>query len=266
MCGMTIALGFTCNDGILVCADTEETVGSYVKTYDGKVDLHLFANPRVALIIAGAGSADYIRTATDCLSDDFPDEIATPKQLKGYLGEKLLAFFNRHLEPWASFPESERPSVELLIGATAKNFGPVLLHYDGTAVYAAHDIAIGAGVILANDLIGRYCFGNFTINQKASLALYVMSRVKRGVAGCGGHTHLMALRKGMDFALTEDKEIRQLEDRFAELEKEADRGLATSIIQSPLGFSWQSEWSHRKKAKERKENEKAKDEQQIPHP
>jgi len=67
---MTIAIGFHANDGVILAADMQQTIGD-MKTYDGKVHTHLF--DRVALAIAGAGYDDYIQTAMDALVDDFPN-------------------------------------------------------------------------------------------------------------------------------------------------------------------------------------------------
>jgi 20S proteasome alpha/beta subunit len=236
---MTIAIGLVANDGIAICADTLQTIGN-LKTYDGKVDLHIFTDPHVVIAIAGSGNHDYIKTAKDEVLDEWPD-CKNLKEVRDTLKQRLLSFFDEHLAKWAYFPEAERPTVELLIGVTGKNIPMTLFHYEGTSFHRTHTRAIGSGVLLADDMIHNYSSANYTVAQLSSLGIYIVSKVKRGVAGCGGSTHFMILRKGGDFAFTNDKEIKELEESFLEVEKSSDKTLVEAIIKKPLHLSWFSE-------------------------
>jgi 20S proteasome alpha/beta subunit len=236
---MTIAVGFVANDGIAICADTLQTVGN-LKTYDGKVDLHIFNDPRIVMAIAGAGSHDYIKTAKDVLLDDFPD-CTDLKEVRTTLKQRLLSFFDDHLAKWAYFPAAERPSVELLIGVTGRNIPTTLFHYEGTSFHRTSTRAIGSGVLLADDMINKYCHADYTVAQLSNIGVHIVSKVKYGVDGCGGSTHIMALRKNGDFALTEDKEIKEMEVSFSALDESSDKKLIEIITSKPIHLSWFSE-------------------------
>ena len=116
---MTIALGFQAKGGIVLCADMQKTIGE-MKTYDGKVDLHIFHQTGVMVAIAGAGHDDYIHTATTYVLEGLAKHCRW-STLETDLKTRLLSFFDEHLSRWAYFPLSDRPTVELLIG----HFSPV---------------------------------------------------------------------------------------------------------------------------------------------
>jgi hypothetical protein len=250
---MTIAIGFRSNDGVLVCADSQLTVGE-VKNYDGKVDLHVFyekgkpSKYRLSFAVAGAGDVDYIATARTKLMADFP-ECQNDKEMAVELERRWLEFFNSHLAPWAYFPADDRPYVELLIGVSGTNVHHRLYHCVGTAFHETTEKAIGSGVILAGDMLSRYAMGNRTVYDNLVIATYIIAKVKRGVQHCGGSTQMTALRKGGDFAFSEKSEIEQLEKDLLENERVADKELIKSCLAKKISLLWMSEYKPKKPAK-----------------
>jgi 20S proteasome alpha/beta subunit len=240
---MTIVVGFTCNDGLVLCADTQETISGYIKTYDGKVSTSVYRS--LAICVVGTGTSDYIAAAREQLTDGFPD-CNTFEELRTEMETRLLTFFDKNLARWSAFPEHERPSVELLIGVSGVHFGHAMFHYSGTSFRRTSTKAIGSGVLLANELINRHCFGNYNVSQLASLAIYILSKVKKGVDGCGGHTHVVALRKGRDIAFTESRDIDAMEKEFEAIEKASDEVLVKRIVERNLPLSWTSEYKKKK--------------------
>ena len=61
---MTIAAGFVCNDGIVLCADSQEVVGDY-KWPVKKLVIPNHMVDKTRLMIAGAGFGPAIDTATE---------------------------------------------------------------------------------------------------------------------------------------------------------------------------------------------------------
>ena len=237
---MTIAAGFVANDGMLLCADSQQTISGYIKTYEGKVVTHILREPPLVIAIVGAGTVPYVKTASAAILKDFPN-IEMLDDIENHFKERLLTFFDKHLSPWASFPDRERPTVELLIGVTGRNTPHALFHYEGTSFCRSGTKAIGDGVLLANDLIHRYCFGNYTLSQLTALAIYILSKVKKGVDGCGGSTHIVALRKGLTFAMADNGEITKLEAEFLKLESTSDKAFAASVVKRPPSLRWFSQ-------------------------
>ena len=237
---MTIAIGLWTNDGVLLCADTQQSIGGGIKTYDGKVHTHLFSDGKrykLAFGIAGAGDLDYITTASAKLMENFP-ECKNSKEVKTILEERWLEFFNKHISPWAHFPKDDRPYVELLISVSGTNIHPALYHCVGTAFHSCSKLAIGSGILLADEMIQRYTFGNYKLEQIAILATYIMARVKHGVDGCGGSTHFVAMRKGGDIALSEKKQMDLLEKELLELEAMEDKSFVKAMLAKQLPISW----------------------------
>lgn len=244
---MTVALGFVANDGIVLGADMQQTIGD-IKTYDGKIGLYIFSHGGVIAAV-GAGDVDYIQTAISWVAKDFPSFV-TPERVESELRKRCLRFFDEHLSRWAFFPGGERPTVELLIAISGKKVPPALFHFWGTAFVRVYAKAIGSGVLLANDLISRYCrHRTYTVDQLSSLAIHILSKVKDGVVGCGGPTHLVGLRKGGDFALVDMAEVKQLEKKFSEAENRSDKDFAETLVRNCPNLSWHSEHAAKRTAK-----------------
>lgn len=107
---MTIAAGFRCNEGIVLCADMQETITGYIKGYDGKIVTHLF--PHAIVCITGSGTSDYIHAAREKALIGL-DEVKDYESIRRRLESNLINFFDEHLARWSAFGESERPTVEL---------------------------------------------------------------------------------------------------------------------------------------------------------
>ena len=240
---MTIAAGFYCNEGIILCADSQMTVSGYIKNYDGKIRTVMTKNLVAAFV--GSGTTDYIETAiqkaSECLS-----ECKSIHEVRGKLEENLLEFFDKHLAPWAFFPENERPTVELLIAVSTK-LGPCdLFHYCGTSLHRTDSKAIGAGILLANSLISEYFWNVTTLDRSAPLAVFILSKVKEQIDSCGGFTDMLLLRKGADVAFTDSSEIEQLENELSAIEKGLTENLKAGITSARLPHKWMSDHVRRK--------------------
>jgi hypothetical protein len=124
---MTIAAGFHCNDGIVLCADTQETISGYIKGYDGKIITNFLGGDAV-VAIAGSGTSDYIRTARDKAVEGLHG-LKDLKSIRDKIETNLISFFDVHMSRWSGFVENERPTVELLIAVTTryKRLWPVSL-------------------------------------------------------------------------------------------------------------------------------------------
>lgn len=240
---MTIGIGFCRNAGIVLASDSQHTVSGYIKGYDGKIRTTIFDNLNV-LAIVGAGNSDYIQTAKDKAIEGVR-ELNTFPEIADRLETNLLGFFDKHLARWAYYAENERPDVELLIGVTMRQ-GPFgLFHYSGTSFRRVGQKAIGSGILLADNLITQLTSVEDSVEKSTSLAVYILSKVKKQVDGCGGFTDLMALRKNGDFAFTEIRDIEKIERELEEIEKSSTKVLTEGIESKLVRLSWHSE--HKRK-------------------
>lgn len=246
---MTVAIGLCGNEGIVLAADSQETISGYMKTTSrGKIHTLIFPS-RAVVSFTGAGQSDYIETAIDKAAIGLSD-LKTLPEIGSLLEKNLLTFFDNHLARWAFFPPNERPTVEMLIGVTTVQGAFGLFHYEGTSFHRVSQKAIGAGILLADSLISEYTSVTATVNESISAAVYILSKVKKRVDSCGGFTDLVALRKGGDFALTNSKEIEKLEEEFEIMERQVTKGLEQKIIMRVLpGLLWQSDMAKTKEKK-----------------
>jgi len=117
--------------------------------------------------------------------------------------------------------------------------GPAgLFHYSGTAFYQVDSKAIGQGLFLANGLISEYCSGVQSLEELASLAVFITKKVKGRIDTCGGFTSLAILRKGGDLALADSRTIEALEDQQLEMESASQQTLKQRITSKPLEVRW----------------------------
>ena len=104
---MTVAAGFVCSDGIILCADSEHS-DEITKFQRSKV--FRFGDD---LVLTGAGQTSYITTAFDKLSDKYRQGIPdTPSGARLALEEVILDVYANHIAPF--FEVNSRPYFPLL--------------------------------------------------------------------------------------------------------------------------------------------------------
>jgi len=243
---VTIAIGLRSNKGIVLAADSQETVSGYIKTYTGKIHTTFFPEAGSVVCFAGSGQADYIDTAVKKAIEGMRS-LKTIPEIESQLENNLLEFFDKHLARWAYFPESDRPTVEFLIGVSTKLGGFELFHYQGTSFHAVRAKAIGAGILLANSFIAEYVSPLMSVEELGSVAVYILSKVKKRVDTCGGFTDFVALRPGLDFAFSDSRGIEALENEMEATEKESSQLLKEKIIAKGPTLMWLSESGKKKK-------------------
>src|SRR5208283_4198127 len=132
---VTIASGFKCRDGIVICADTLETVGDYGKRQQSKIVIKPAPNPtllvaltveelrkgsaptptivgpRCIAVFAGAGESDFIDKLVEHLwtqiesATSYADRIAA-------IEEGTIEFHQRY---WPVYPSDQRPEAHVLV-------------------------------------------------------------------------------------------------------------------------------------------------------
>src|SRR5256885_9651317 len=99
---MTIALGIIASNGIVLAADTEETMGvaGYSKTDQTKILGYFSADnqrPLGACFISGAGDAGYIEALSQTLGRVFVNHPSlTERPLERQLGKEWKKFYQDH--------------------------------------------------------------------------------------------------------------------------------------------------------------------------
>jgi hypothetical protein len=112
---MTIAAGYVCDSGIVLCADTQETIQGYTKNSAKK--LLTFQCPGVTLVFAGSGnnSTQIDDTAYEIAAHVIAEEPKTGLDLRRCLRAALEEIF-----PKAHYPRQSGPEVDLLMAVKSK--------------------------------------------------------------------------------------------------------------------------------------------------
>ena len=220
--------GFRCQDGIVVCADTQETLGSakrnvpkleFTKGPTWSTEQNEMINHDLALALCGAGHGPFVdkiaSRAWDALrgvADIYKASDSVESMIKQTYQE-----FGQIYQP-GSFPEAEL-IYGITIGGQSRLFqacGPLVLEKS----YASSGIGHYLADFLAERMGANGEHGWLTTRQCVAVAAYILFQAKEHVEGCGGNSHIAVLRESessgmVDFQLVEHlTEYLKLADRF----------------------------------------------------
>lgn len=209
---MTLIAGMKCRDGIVIAADTEHTDG-VVKFQEHKLNVypservmacHLsqLAESPYRVVVAGAGSSDYIKMAADCIRDKIQDNsghtmVEMCEAVKFSVRDAHEVIF-KYWDP----DDQNRPRVALCIGLRSGEEIKVLRTTDVSVSEVETMSFAGTGEPLARYLAG----GLYRPKQSVAVVLNILVQVFRAVkesgAYVGGNTELCILGRGAVFHIS----------------------------------------------------------------
>jgi hypothetical protein len=195
---MTIIAGFRCHDGIVICADTQETLDfskrnvSKVVVKPWSLNSPSLSGTSVAMAICGAGDGALI----DHLSSKVWDNARPSQSLDEACEISETTIKNTYQEYWDIFPPGQCPSVQLIYGIKNEEDsrlfvaqGPIV-----NKVEMGHACTGGIGCYMADYLIARMNTEYSDVYRSVLLAAYILKQAKEHVVGCGGDSHIVVLR------------------------------------------------------------------------
>jgi hypothetical protein len=202
---MTIGIGFKCDDGILLAADTQYTKGAY-KGHGPKI-FPLFnglglgqERSDLSVVIAGSGRVAFMTRAIEKLEPAL-GSLTDPTfgDIQHVLEEELLDFYETYIypKPDSSREREERYGFELLIGVWAKaepSKFQLFKSEDVTVNKVQGKAAIGMGFSVADyalDLMHQY---PLSVDGTIFPAALAIKAAKDHVDYCGGHTIMWTIR------------------------------------------------------------------------
>jgi hypothetical protein len=197
---VTIIAGFRCQDGIVVCSDTQETSGTAKRSvpklqcFHGPVvgqDGTGMTNPDLALAICGAGDGPFI----DKITSQAWEAIRYVSDL-WEAGDRVESMIKETYKDFGQiFQSGACPQVDLIYGITMGGASR-LFEAKGPVVNETYYSSNGVGYYLADFLTSRMR-GNAWLNvrQTVILAAYILFQAKEHVEGCGGESHIAVLRE-----------------------------------------------------------------------
>jgi len=192
---VTIIAGFKGFDGIVLCADTQETVSQLSKRNVPKLRFEPFGGPHegdgLAVAFCGAGdNGAFIDKVVETAWEDA--QVAT--SLDEACDEIEKSIKRTYQEFGQIYQPGYCPTAELIYG--------VKMH-QGCSLFSAHGPVVnrkdgydswGAGYYMADFLSKRMYSAYLNIHQCAILAAYILFQAKEHVDGCGGESHIAVLR------------------------------------------------------------------------
>jgi 20S proteasome alpha/beta subunit len=218
---VTIIAGFKGYDGVVICADTQETVSGYkrkvpklrVEPSDQKSSL--------AVAFCGAGHGPFIDKVVSLAWNDAQNATT----LEGACTTIEGSIKASHDEFGKIYQPGYLPEIELIYGVKMDS-GSRLFHAYGPTINEKEYYAAGAGSYMADFLASRMYRTHLDVRQLIILAAYVLFQAKEHVDGCGGDSHIAALNEDglsgiVDFTHTE---------KLTELITTADHVLSEQLL------------------------------------
>lgn len=211
---VTIIAGFKCRDGIVICADSQETVGSSKRSVP-KIQFHKgpfpdfqnqdFINHDLAVVFAGAGDGPFIDKVAELAWQ--PIRKASNIWQASTAIEAVIK--DTYKEYGKIYQQGQCPSAELVYGITMGKVSK-LFHAYGPIVNEKEYVSAGIGYYLADFLAGRMYQQHLSTRQCVILAAYILYQAKEHVEGCGGDSQIAVLREEEPSGLVEYKLIEEV--------------------------------------------------------
>lgn len=212
---MTIIAGFKCQEGVVLCADTQETSEgakrnvTKLQCFQGPVisqDGQGMVNSDLGLAICGAGYGPFIDKITNQAWDavrHVSDILEASERVESMIKETYQEFGQ-------IYQTGECPQVDLIYGIT-KGGASKLFQAIGPVVNETMYASDGIGSHLADFLTTRMRGdGWLTIRQTIILAAYILFQTKEHVEGCGGDSHIAVLRESESSGMVDFRLIQHL--------------------------------------------------------
>ena len=180
---MTIALGFLCQDGILLGADSEMSSSS-AKIHGMK--LGILQGAWGDLTACFSGNVDYAAAALENLGEDLED-FKGGRCLKAVRGS-LEKFYRQHVMAHPSYPHNpDWLGYSFLIALRENGKGPKLYVTNETALRSVRTYRCeGVGRDVGNAALFAVYEGGMSEPHALAMAAYVLATVKHNVPACSG--------------------------------------------------------------------------------
>lgn len=192
---MTILAGFRCTEGIVLCADTQESIqGTSPKRQVPKLRFEPFGRSHegddLAVAFCGAGDGPF----TDKLIANAWQDAQIATNIEEACSGIEESIKKTYKEFGRVFQVGFCPSSDLLYG--------VKMHGESRLMMASGPIVnekekyetCGSGYYLANFIADRMHSDYLTLHQCVILAAYILFQTKEHCVDCGGESHIAILR------------------------------------------------------------------------
>jgi len=210
---MTVALGFRCEDGIVLCADTQITKEGALKYYQKKTFL-VEGSDRWSVGFTYSGNPDVMDLVIEKMRERFlPDgiEVYDEKGERNIYLEPTIGVVREIVEEVliqvSKKHKKEMDSLEMLCAVSIAGKALEMFRTKRTLVAEAQWECLGIGDSpLIRYLAEVFNWPHMSTKQALLLAVYMVQQAKKYVDGCGGDTDAIIFdRKGSGEKITRER-------------------------------------------------------------
>ena len=181
---MTIAAGFKCSDGFVLCADTEITFVDYYK--ENRAKLRASRLPNCDLYWAICGDIDFVNMLMGKIVEAVEESPNDMQEIRNEIERVCIDVSN-------AYPNHPQPQIPLLIHESG-TVNTKFVKLSGPIVSPVSDwVCVGSGQPLATHLIGDAYKRTMTMQRVCILAVYALTHVKHHAFGCGGASQIVMI-------------------------------------------------------------------------
>jgi 20S proteasome alpha/beta subunit len=231
---MTIAAAFFCMDGLVFCADTQETHDKYLKVSAPKIAIRprgeaIIRNHDIRLVVSGAGDGPFIDKLIDLMWEEAELSSGQDPLVISHAVEDAIK--TAHKDYGQICQPGFAPQADLLYGLWVKGMKrPSLFQASGAIVNQREEHqSIGSGKYMARYIMDRMSRKDFSIRQAELLGTYLLSQSIQYVDQCGGDSHVVVLANDGKIRRMDFREVALIEHHTRDL----DRNLGYLTVASP---------------------------------
>ncbi len=213
---MTIAAGFRCKDGVVLCSDTQITqVGG--KSHESKI---FSINPQAESFLVYAGYVGFIKEFVGDLK-----KIVAHEKTQGLVQQAKVHYRRFHNKHYTQAPKAERAFADIIL--TVRENGKIALYAgSGRAFYPVDNYeSFGSGKPVAEPFFASFDFKQMSVGEAANAAIYTLWRIRDFAENVGGKTKILTVEDECIFPLFPadqwtDEEVREVEKDYQYLDEQ----------------------------------------------
>lgn len=225
---MTLALGFTCDDGLVIAADTEYSTDT-AKRRGPKVWVHRFPHdalaPDLTVIVSGAGDVGWLHAASEHIRNAVEDYRRQGRRCGPDEVQGAVIGAATHVRD-----NDAQASLNLLVAVQDDRPHRRLIKTIGVAPSKVWDYQTeGSGSDLANYLLGQAYRKRLSVRAAVFLAAHVLRVAKQHVVGVGGPSDIAVIYNDGRAGFVDRGAIKSCEKRSRRIGRELHLALRQAL-------------------------------------
>ena len=209
---MTIAAGFRCKDGVVLCSDSQISRGDFGNKYESKL---FTLNHLTDCYLVYAGFTQFVKELVPQLK-----EIASKHEGAALLRGISKCYKAFHRRYFTKGPRSEKSFADIVF--SIRDGKEVSLHVgSGSHCYPEAEYAsTGTGVPVAEPFFSAFYSRWLSVREVTHLSVYALKYIKGLAAGVGGNSHIVFIPDKSEPPIFPASGWQLTDEEVGEIEKE----------------------------------------------